>query len=197
MCCGSWAGRRSAVFLVHLVLVVAAMEWLPQLYASPAPVAKIELYVLVVVTAFAISIIAGRIPGLRRVFWGRTPQSRGAVDAPLPDALEHPRSLELRDAAESVIGRERERERVAAGVSLDTGRAAAGNEDVVVARRPTGAVQSTRHWPCRLHALSSAPDAMTACSTRAGEVNSLPCTVFALRRPLRAGNHSAVASIGQ
>ena len=61
-------GATFGVFLVHLVLVVAAMEWLPQLYASPAPLAKIELYVLVVVTAFAISIFAGRIPGLRRVF---------------------------------------------------------------------------------------------------------------------------------
>jgi peptidoglycan/LPS O-acetylase OafA/YrhL len=61
-------GATFGVFLVHLVLVAAAMEWLPRLYASPSPASKIGLYVLVAVTAFAISIVAGRIPGLRRVF---------------------------------------------------------------------------------------------------------------------------------
>lgn len=56
------------VFLVHLVLVALCRRWWPEFYADPAPVAKAELYAAVVVLSFAISLVAARIPVVRRVF---------------------------------------------------------------------------------------------------------------------------------
>lgn len=56
------------VFLVHLVFVAIVRRWSPDFYADPAPVAKTQLYLLVVVASFATSVVAARIPLLRRVF---------------------------------------------------------------------------------------------------------------------------------
>ncbi len=56
------------VFLVHLVFVAIVRRWAPDLYADPAPVAKTQLYLLVVAASFATSVVAARIPLLRRIF---------------------------------------------------------------------------------------------------------------------------------
>lgn len=56
------------VFLVHLVFVALIQEFLPEFYADPAPAAKTAMYAVVVVLSFAISLVARRIPVLRKVF---------------------------------------------------------------------------------------------------------------------------------
>lgn len=56
------------VFLCHLVVVALMRRWWPDWYADPSPVAKTQMYVAVLAAAFAISLLARRIPVLRRVF---------------------------------------------------------------------------------------------------------------------------------
>ncbi|WP_418060579.1 acyltransferase [Pimelobacter simplex] len=56
------------VFLTHLVFVAVLRRWYPDFYADPRPVAKVEMYALVVVLSFALSLLARRIPVVRRVF---------------------------------------------------------------------------------------------------------------------------------
>ncbi|UUW91634.1 acyltransferase [Pimelobacter simplex] len=56
------------VFLCHLVFVAVFRRWYPDFYADPRPIAKIQMYLAVVVLAFSVSIIARKVPVLRRVF---------------------------------------------------------------------------------------------------------------------------------
>jgi surface polysaccharide O-acyltransferase-like enzyme len=56
------------VFLCHLLIVALIQEQWPDWYADPAPVAKTELYVVVVVAAFTLTLLARQVPGLRRIF---------------------------------------------------------------------------------------------------------------------------------
>ena len=56
------------VFLFHLVVVALIQKWLPEFYDDPRPTAKLLMYGLVVVVSFAVSMLASRIPLLRRVF---------------------------------------------------------------------------------------------------------------------------------
>lgn len=56
------------VFLVHLLVVALIQRWWPDWYLDPAPVAKTELYVVVLAASFAVSLAARRVPVLRRVF---------------------------------------------------------------------------------------------------------------------------------
>lgn len=65
---GAIGSATFGVFLVHLLLVAVVRRWWPDLYADPAPVAKLELYAMVVVASFAISVAAARVPWLRRIF---------------------------------------------------------------------------------------------------------------------------------
>lgn len=65
---GTLSDATFGVFLVHLLLVVVLRRWWPDWYANPAPVDKIEMYLVVVVGAFAISLLARRVPVLRKVF---------------------------------------------------------------------------------------------------------------------------------
>jgi surface polysaccharide O-acyltransferase-like enzyme len=56
------------VFLCHLVFVAMFRKWAPDFYKEPTPLAKTELYLAVVVLAFSVSLVARRIPLVRRVF---------------------------------------------------------------------------------------------------------------------------------
>ncbi|WP_193606680.1 acyltransferase family protein [Nocardioides lijunqiniae] len=65
---GALSDATFGVFLVHLLVVAVLRQVWPEWYASPAPVDKTEMYVVVVVAAFAISMLARQVPVLRRVF---------------------------------------------------------------------------------------------------------------------------------
>lgn len=65
---GALGSATFGVFLVHLLLVALCRRWWPELYLDPSPLAKTQLYAGVVVASFAISVLAARVPGLRRVF---------------------------------------------------------------------------------------------------------------------------------
>ncbi len=56
------------VFLFHLVVVALIRKWMPEFYADPRPIAKLQMYGLVILVSFAVSMLASRIPFLRRVF---------------------------------------------------------------------------------------------------------------------------------
>ncbi len=56
------------VFLFHLVVVALIRKWMPEFYDDPRLVAKLQMYGLVVLVSFAVSVLASRIPLLRRVF---------------------------------------------------------------------------------------------------------------------------------
>ncbi|AIY16030.1 putative integral membrane protein [Pimelobacter simplex] len=56
------------VFLCHLVFYSVFRRWYPDFWADPRPVAKIQMYVAIVVLSFALSLVARKVPVLRRVF---------------------------------------------------------------------------------------------------------------------------------
>lgn len=55
------------VFLVHLVYVAVVRVLAPDFYADPAPLAKFELYAVVVVASFVTALVARRVPVVRRL----------------------------------------------------------------------------------------------------------------------------------
>ncbi|MDO5734903.1 MAG: acyltransferase family protein [Propionibacteriaceae bacterium] len=55
------------VFLTHLVFIAAITRWMPEFYADPAPLAKIQMYLMVVAASFAASLVLLRIPLIRRL----------------------------------------------------------------------------------------------------------------------------------
>ncbi len=56
------------VFLFHMVVVAMIQEWMPEFYADSRPTAKLQMYVFVILVSFAVSVLASRIPFLRRLF---------------------------------------------------------------------------------------------------------------------------------
>lgn len=56
------------VFLFHLAVIAGLRVWAPDFYGDPRPVAKTAMFAVVVAVSLAVSVVAARVPVLRRLF---------------------------------------------------------------------------------------------------------------------------------